>query len=160
MNNVRAAVAVGDSNKSSPQNDDRDAEIEEGMVDASQSQSESTANPNVSTCKFWTKKRIVAAGFSSVALVAGTVAAIRYAVSNTPPPDNLNVGNDGPDTDLQIQMTPCKNWCHSSNTSWSIICEWKNCEGVIPVQQGASIHYLETSLMKSTPLPMIGMVMI
>ncbi len=129
MNNVRAAVAVGDSNKSSPQNDDRDAEIEEGMVDASQSQSESTANPNVSTCKFWTKKRIVAAGFSSVALVAGTVAAIRYAVSNTPPPDNLDVGNDGPDTDLQIQMAPCKNWCHSSNTSWSIKCEWKNCEG-------------------------------
>ena len=141
MNNgsAAAAVGVGDSNESSLQND-RDAEAEEGIIDASQSDA---TNASTSACKFWAKKRIVTAGFSSVALVAaGTAAAVGCAVLNTPPPDNSDVSNEPPvvsayepGTDVEIQMAaqqPCKNWCHSNNQSWSIKCDWKNCKGCDP----------------------------
>ncbi|KAL7494130.1 hypothetical protein ACHAWT_002993 [Skeletonema menzelii] len=149
MNNGSAAVAVGvgDSNESSLQND-RDAEAEEGIIDASQSDA---TNASTSACKFWAKKRIVTAGFSSVALVAGTAAAVGCAVLNTPPPDNSDVSNEPPvisayepGTDVEIQMAaqqPCKNWCHSNNQSWSIKCDWKNCKGCDPCAAGG-VHLL------------------
>ena len=160
MNNVNAGM-------SSLQQSGRDTTAaEEGeIIDASQS-SDATTDAGTSACKFWAaRKRIIfAAGFSSVALVAGTAAAVGTTVSNTTSPDSLDVGEeptiisaDEPDTDLQIEMAaqPCKKWCHSSQhatTSWSIKCDWKNCKGCDPCLAGvAHLFFTDVTLEVSSP---------